>query len=219
MELNLELTGRRVLVVGTPSGTRRVRARYGAAGAAVDLVEAGVLSRRLYAGTAQLPPLVVWVEGPGGIRRRLADAARAAGVLVADEVPASPTPRGLVTLIGGGPGDPELLTLAGRRALAEADVVLYDRLGPRELLAEAAPGAELIDVGKTPGHHAVPQHEIEALLVEHALRGLRVARLKGGDPFVFGRGGGEGDRKSVVEGKSVDVGGRRIIKKKKKQHV
>ncbi|WP_210481243.1 uroporphyrinogen-III C-methyltransferase [Naasia sp. SYSU D00948] len=191
MELNLDLTGQDVLVIGTPSGTRRVVARVRAAGAVVTVLDAADLARRLYAGNPALPRLVVWVEGPAGIRRRLAEAARTAGALLADEAPVSPTPRGLVTLIGGGPGDPELLTLAGRRALAEADVVLYDRLGPRELLAEAAPGAELVDVGKTPGHHAVPQHEIEAMLVEHALRGLRVVRLKGGDPFVFGRGGEE----------------------------
>lgn len=99
--------------------------------------------------------------------------------------------QGRVVLVGGGPGDVELLTLRGRRALAEADVVVTDRLGPRDVLAELHPDVEVIEVGKTPGHHPVPQHEIEQILVEHAQRGRTVVRLKGGDPFVFGRGGEE----------------------------
>ncbi|AWB95767.1 uroporphyrinogen-III C-methyltransferase [Agromyces badenianii] len=98
---------------------------------------------------------------------------------------------GRVTLIGGGPGREDLLTLAAARALADAEVVLYDRLAPHERLHELAPGAELVDVGKRPGHHAVPQSEIEALLVAHALAGRRVVRLKGGDPYVLGRGSEE----------------------------
>ena len=98
---------------------------------------------------------------------------------------------GSVTLVGGGPGDPDLLTVAAVRALAAADVVLYDRLAPHETLAALAPGAELVDVGKRPGHHPIPQDEIERLMVAHALEGSNVVRLKGGDPFVFGRGGEE----------------------------
>ncbi|GEK21714.1 uroporphyrinogen-III C-methyltransferase [Cellulomonas xylanilytica] len=98
---------------------------------------------------------------------------------------------GRVVLVGGGPGDVGLLTLAGRRALAEADVVVTDRLGPVAVLDELAPGVEIIDVGKTPGHHPVPQHEIGRILVEQAQRGRVVVRLKGGDPFVYGRGGEE----------------------------
>jgi uroporphyrin-III C-methyltransferase len=98
---------------------------------------------------------------------------------------------GRVTLVGGGPGRADLLTVAAVRALGAADVVLYDRLAPYEALAEYAPGAQLVDVGKRPGHHAIPQHEIEALLVEHALAGRHAVRLKGGDPYVLGRGSEE----------------------------
>lgn len=98
---------------------------------------------------------------------------------------------GSVALVGGGPGDPGLLTVRGRALLAAADVVITDRLGPRGVLPELAPEVEVIDVGKTPGHHPVPQSRINALLVEHAHRGRRVVRLKGGDPFVLGRGGEE----------------------------
>jgi uroporphyrin-III C-methyltransferase len=98
---------------------------------------------------------------------------------------------GSVTLIGGGPGTDELLTLAAAAALREADVVLFDRLAPHANLAALAPNAELIDVGKRPHHHPVGQSDIEGLLVARALRGANVARLKGGDPYVFGRGGEE----------------------------
>ncbi|MGN6688418.1 MAG: uroporphyrinogen-III C-methyltransferase [Actinomycetales bacterium] len=105
----------------------------------------------------------------------------------------SRTGTGRVALVGGGPGDVELLTLRGRRLLDEADVVVADRLGPRGVLDELRPEVLVIDVGKAPGAHPVPQHEINALLVDHALEGKRVVRLKGGDPFVFGRGSEELD--------------------------
>jgi uroporphyrin-III C-methyltransferase / precorrin-2 dehydrogenase / sirohydrochlorin ferrochelatase len=99
--------------------------------------------------------------------------------------------RGQVALVGGGPGHPGLITTRGRQLLAAADVVVVDRLAPRALLAELDDEVEVIDVGKTPGHHPVPQHEINRLLVEHAQLGKQVVRLKGGDPFVLGRGGEE----------------------------
>jgi len=99
--------------------------------------------------------------------------------------------RGSVVLVGGGPGDVGLLTVAGRRALAEADVVVTDRLGPTDVLAELPGDVEVVDVGKSPGHHPVPQDEINRILVEQAQRGRLVVRLKGGDPFVYGRGGEE----------------------------
>ncbi|WP_336721889.1 uroporphyrinogen-III C-methyltransferase [Cellulosimicrobium cellulans] len=102
-------------------------------------------------------------------------------------------PLGSVALVGGGPGDTGLISVRGRRLLAEADVVVVDRLGPRGLLAELGDDVEVVDVGKTPGHHPVPQSEINRILVHHALVGRRVVRLKGGDPYVFGRGGEELD--------------------------
>jgi uroporphyrin-III C-methyltransferase len=98
---------------------------------------------------------------------------------------------GRVVLVGAGPGDPDLITVKGAKALAHADVVVYDRLAAPALLELAPAHAERIYVGKQPGGHAMKQQEIDAVLVEQALRGRTVVRLKGGDPFVFGRGGEE----------------------------
>ncbi len=98
---------------------------------------------------------------------------------------------GHVVLIGGGPGDADLITVRGRRELNKADVVIYDRLAPLELLASLDDDVELIDAGKQPTHHTLKQEEINALLVDRARAGKRVARLKGGDPFVLGRGSEE----------------------------
>lgn len=101
------------------------------------------------------------------------------------------SPVGKVYLVGAGPGDPELLTLKGKRCLQSADAILYDELANCELLAWADAQAELIYVGKKPGTHCAEQRHIEALLIRHARQGKTVVRLKGGDPFVFGRGGEE----------------------------
>jgi len=98
---------------------------------------------------------------------------------------------GLVSFVGAGPGDPELITLKGLRRLREAEVVLHDRLVPHELLDEVSPGATIIDVGKTPGRPCVGQGQINWLLVDWARRREHVVRLKGGDPAVFGRLGDE----------------------------
>jgi uroporphyrin-III C-methyltransferase/precorrin-2 dehydrogenase/sirohydrochlorin ferrochelatase len=93
-----------------------------------------------------------------------------------------------VVLVGGGPGDPEMVTIAARNALASADVVVADRLAPRELLAELSPECELIDVAKLPRGRSAAQEFINKVIVEKALEGKRVVRFKGGDNFVFGRG-------------------------------
>lgn len=102
-----------------------------------------------------------------------------------------PPAPGEVVLVGGGPGDPDLVTIGGLNALRAADVVLYDHLAPAASLAECRPGVVLIDVGKLPRGRHTPQEDINALLVEHAQAGKRVVRFKGGDPFVLGRGSEE----------------------------
>ncbi len=99
--------------------------------------------------------------------------------------------QGMVHLVGAGPGDPELLTLKALRVLQDADVIFYDKLVDRRVLDLARRDAERVFVGKARGRHAMPQREIEASLIAAAKDGLRVVRLKGGDPFVFGRGGEE----------------------------
>lgn len=117
--------------------------------------------------------------------------------------------NGIVYIVGGGPGDPGLITVKGLNCLRQADVVLYDRLAAPELLDEVPADTELIDVGKEPKRHRRSQEEINALMIEKARDGKTVVRLKGGDPFVFGRGGEEcqalaeaGIRYEVVPGVS-----------------
>ncbi len=100
---------------------------------------------------------------------------------------------GTVYLVGAGPGDPELVTLKARRLLERADVILYDFLAPHEMLNWAPPDAEFVYVGKQGGSHTLPQEKINRLIVEKAREGKNVVRLKGGDPFVFGRGGEEAE--------------------------
>lgn len=99
--------------------------------------------------------------------------------------------KGKVFLIGAGPGDPGLMTLKGLELIKQADVLVYDQLGTAPFIKERKSGCELIDVGKYAGHHKVPQHEINQILINKAREGNLVVRLKGGDPFVFGRGGEE----------------------------
>lgn len=111
---------------------------------------------------------------------------------------------GSVVLVGGGPGDPDLLTLRGMRALLDADVVITDRLGPTGLLDLLPGDIEVVDVGKTPGGHAAEQAEINELIIKRAKAGAHVVRLKGGDPFVLGRGSEELDA-CVAAGLAVEV--------------
>ena len=109
------------------------------------------------------------------------------GVITLESESSDPV-RGSVALIGGGPGDPELITVRGRRLLAQADVVVADRLAPPELLAELAPHVEVIDAAKIPYGRAMAQDAINEVMIDRARSGRFVVRLKGGDPFVFARG-------------------------------
>jgi uroporphyrin-III C-methyltransferase len=204
VDVSLDLSGRRVLVVGDARSARRAVARYLAAGAAVSLVSAHDTpdsavrpvglpdSPEKWRDLVTAVDLVVLVVGASPDLDRVISAVCAENrVWLTREKAAATARTGHVTLAGGGPGDDCLRTVAALAALGDADVVYFDRLGPHDRLNEWAPGAEHINVGKTPGHHAYPQAEIERMLIESARAGRSVVRLKGGDPFVFGRGGEE----------------------------
>lgn len=203
MFVDLTLTGTTVVILGDDRATTRARVRYLSAGA--RLVRLTTPDRALgYARSAASgvaaanttgadgPGLIVDVTGGAlewvpAVRAlsRLAPACR--------EEPA-PSRAGTITLAGAGPGDPDLHTVATRKALAAADVVLLDQLADHDARSDIralAPAARIVDVGKTPGHHPMSQAEIERLMVQAATDGAHVVRLKGGDPFVFGRGGEE----------------------------
>lgn len=144
---------------------------------------------------AEVDDVKIAVNAGGDPRRAMAVRDAVATALETGDLPLRRrrAHRGSVALVGGGPGDTGLITVRGRRLLGQADVVVADRLGPRELLNELAPDVRIIEVGKTPGHHPVPQAGINCILVEEALKGHRVVRLKGGDPYVLGRGGEEAE--------------------------
>jgi uroporphyrin-III C-methyltransferase len=187
MQLSIDLTGREVLVTGSDHAARQAVRRYQAAGAVVSRLSTpqgashdGPLPER--------PFLVAAVDDGQPGWDALLDRCRATGIPVAVEPVAGAV--GHVTLVGGGPGVGELLTVAAVKALRDADVVFYDRLAPYQELPFLT-SAELVDVGKQPGHHKVSQGDIEKLMVQSALAGNNVVRLKGGDPYVFGRGGEE----------------------------
>ena len=128
-----------------------------------------------------------------GIRDAIVEAVTSGAITAARgrEAPRGKELRGWVALVGGGPGDPGLITVRGRQLLAEADVVVADRLAPRSLLAELPSHVEIVEAAKVPRGMAVAQEHINSVLVANARAGRFVVRLKGGDPFVFGRGGEE----------------------------
>lgn len=190
-------------LVHTATGDAHVdaRVRVDAEAARVLCVDAGAGAE----GSAQVPavarvrtpdgPVTVAVNGHRDPRRAQAVRDAVARGLEDGRLPLRAhrprTGTGWVALIGGGPGPADLLTTRGRVLVAAADVVVVDRLGARAVLDDLDPDVLVVDVGKTAGHHPWPQHEIEAELVRHALAGRGVVRLKGGDPFVLGRGGEE----------------------------
>ncbi len=152
------------------------------------------------AGTARMSATLrrdgVTVAVNGGDDPRRAVALRDAIGLALDtgvltSRPVRPAATGSVALVGGGPGDPDLITVQGRRLVAAADVVVVDRLAPRALLDELPDSVEVIDCGKSAHRHNLSQDQINEVLIDRARAGKRVVRLKGGDPFVFGRGGEE----------------------------
>ncbi|MEI7826325.1 MAG: uroporphyrinogen-III C-methyltransferase [Euryarchaeota archaeon] len=112
--------------------------------------------------------------------------------------------KGKVFLVGAGPGDPDLLTRKAERVIKDADMVLYDKLVDERVIALVPQKAELMDVGKDQAHHKVPQFKINELLVKYARSGKTVVRLKGGDPYVFGRGGEEAEE-LIAHGVEVEV--------------
>jgi uroporphyrin-III C-methyltransferase / precorrin-2 dehydrogenase / sirohydrochlorin ferrochelatase len=151
-------------------------------------------ARRRLRGTDERRRFFEAVVDGAAARRFIEGDARGAQVIAQQLLARSAVaakPAGEVTLVGAGPGDPELLTLKALRALQDADVILHDRLVPEGLLDMARRDAARICVGKAAGNLGSTQEEINALLIEHALKGSRVVRLKGGDPFIFGRGGEE----------------------------
>ncbi len=139
--------------------------------------------RRYFERVIDGPGMQRFIEGDEQGARRIAQQLLSAGT--------APAPAGEVTLVGAGPGDAELLTLKALRALQDADVILHDRLVSAAVLDMSRRDAERICVGKAAGSHGSTQEEINELLIRHASAGRRVVRLKGGDPFIFGRGGEE----------------------------
>src|SRR3546814_774810 len=139
-----------------------------------------------------ISPRRIWerfIDGSGAEAALRGDAAAAEQKL--DELLSDAAPRGEVYLVGAGPGDPDLLTFRALRLMQQCDVVLYDRLVSADIMELVRRDAERLYVGKARSAHAVPQEGINAELVRHAKAGKRVLRLKGGDPFIFGRGGEE----------------------------
>ncbi|MET0965129.1 MAG: uroporphyrinogen-III C-methyltransferase [Nakamurella sp.] len=210
MLVDLDVAGRAVLVVGAgPAALGRIAAlrdsgaivtvvARDAVAAIADLAERELLvwrQRELEDADFDGAALVVAATGGVASDRRVRERAatlKLLCVMASGEAAATRrTGGGRVVLVGGGPGDPGLITVAGLAAVRAADVVVTDRLAPLAVLADVKPGAEVVDVAKIPGGRTTPQEEINRLLIEHATSGKLVVRLKGGDNFVFGRGGEE----------------------------
>jgi len=166
-------------------------------GPVAEKVPSGPPRRKFWEAVFEGAAAEAMLEGDEDRARALIGAA----IVDASKAPAA---QGRVLLVGAGPGDPELLTLKAVRALKAADVILYDRLVGEGVLDHARREAELIPVGKAKGAHSVPQADINALLIERAKAGQTVVRLKGGDPFIFGRGGEELDALRAA-GVSVEI--------------
>lgn len=212
----LDVAGRSVLVVGAgPAALGRIaQLRDGgarisvvapsAAAAVCDLADRGLLTwhrRPLLDDDLDQAWLVVTVSGDPGIDTRVRELAESRKMFCLSESSRTRSDGGeygtaahrvgRVVLVGGGPGDPGLITVAGMAAVRAADVLLTDRLAPLGMIEEVRRGAEIIDVSKIPGGRSTSQQAINALLINRASAGKLVVRLKGGDSFVFGRGGEE----------------------------
>ncbi|MGB3482980.1 MAG: uroporphyrinogen-III C-methyltransferase [Mycobacterium sp.] len=230
ISVDLPVLGHHVLVAGSAGRAMATTGALIRAGAEVtvvspeptaylsDLADRGLVAireRDFQPSDLDSAALVFACTGIEALDSQINDEARRRGVLciyedpsdIADpnSTPHADRPRvGRVILVGGGPGNPGLLTVAGRDAIAGADVVVTDRLAPVGVLAEYAPHAEIVDASKIPGGRRMEQSHINSLLISHALEGKTVVRLKGGDGFVFGRGGEEIDA-CVHAGIHVDV--------------
>lgn len=224
--LRLPVRHREVTVVGAEDRALSVVGALVAAGAVVtvvsprppaylfDLADRGLITLRdrdFHPADIDMAELLFTYTGIPDTDHTIAELARQQGVFcIGSDQSASrhdspaTVSRGRVIIVGGGPGDPGLLTVAGRAALAAADVIVTDRLAPVGALHGIAPRAQIIDASKIPGGRRTEQYEINAMLIEHALAGRTVVRLKGGDGFVFGRGGEEADE-CVRAGVTVEV--------------
>jgi uroporphyrin-III C-methyltransferase len=219
--VRLPVDGRRVTVAGSGGRAMTVAGSLLRAGAVVtvvspdptaylsDLAGRGLLTiveRHFTAADIDSAALIFACTGDPALDALIAEAAQRRGLFcVGDDTAATAAPRGgRVILVGGGPGNPGLLTVAGREAIAAADVIVTDRLAPVAALGELAPQAHIVDASKIPGGRRLEQSAINSMLIGHALAGRTVVRLKGGDGFVFGRGGEEIDE-CVRAGVTVDV--------------
>jgi uroporphyrin-III C-methyltransferase len=225
LSVELPVHGRPVTVAGTAGQAMTVTGSLVRSGALVtvvspeptaylsDLADRGLIAvqhRDFASDDIDSAALIFACTGDRTRDAAIAEEALGRGVFCIVDPPApaqasNGRPRvGTVTLVGGGPGDPGLLTVAGRDAIARADVIVTDRLAPVSVLGELAPHAQVVDASKIPGGRRMEQSEINAQLIGHALAGKCVVRLKGGDGFVFGRGGEELDE-CVKAGIAVDV--------------